>query len=453
MTPQELKTSILNLAINGQMTNKVPWKDEPNGIYKYLWEVTAWDKKFKDVEKHKQPKVIKYEYVLAKDFKKLERTDGDIYLLSTGNYAGYTTEDVAGSLVSKGEVVTMPWGGSPTIKYYKGRFVTSDNRIATAIDTQVLSNKFLYYYFLSQVKYLDSVYRGTSLRHPKMALVLEMRIPVPSIQEQELIVKKIEELLPLVNGYGNAWTKLEELNQRFPIDLQKSLLQMAIQGKLVEQRPEEGTGEELFQRIQTEKVQLIKEGKIKKEKPLPEISEKEKPFDIPESWKWVRLKEICSKIVDGDHNPPSGVNAETDYLMLSATNINHNCLCELDKVRYLTKDIFEIENERTKATEGDIFFTTVGTLGRSCVFDGQKSVCFQRSVSVLTTFVYNFYLKNVLDSSYIQNYMIANATGTAQKGFYLNQVERLVIPLPPLAEQKRIVSELEKLLPLCERLK
>ena len=236
-----------------------------------------------------------------------------------------------------------------------------------------------------------------------------------------------------------------------PQELKNSILQLAIQGKLVEQRPEEGTAEELYQQIQTEKQTLIKTGKIKKEKPLPEIAEDEKPFDIPESWKWVRLRDICTKIVDGDHNPPAGITTKTEYLMLSATNINHDILCELDKVRYLTKEVFDIEHERTHATVGDIFFTTVGTLGRSCVFDGKYNVCFQRSVSVLTTLVYNLFLKYCLDSSYIQNYMVVNATGTAQKGFYLNQVEKLLIPLPPLAEQKRIVAKIEELLPLIDR--
>ena len=160
---------------------------------------------------------------------------------------------------------------------------------------------------------------------------------------------------------------------------------MAIQGKLVEQRPEEGTGEELYQQIQVEKKKLIAEGKIKKEKPLSMITEKEIPFEIPESWKWVRLRDICTKIVDGDHNPPAGISTTSDYLMLSAQNINNNKVVELEKVRYLTKEVFEQVAQRTNAQKGDIFFTTVGTLGRSCVYEGGFNICFQRSVSVLTT--------------------------------------------------------------------
>ena len=235
-----------------------------------------------------------------------------------------------------------------------------------------------------------------------------------------------------------------------PQELKNSILQLAIQGKLVEQRPEEGTAEELYKQIQVEKQALIKARKIKKEKPLPEITEDEIPFEIPDSWKWVRLRDICIKIVDGDHNPPSGIPEETRYWMLSAQNINNNKLTNLDQVRYLSKDVFIREDERTRVQPGDIFFTIVATLGRSCVYEGGYNICFQRSVSVITTLTYNYYLKYVLDSGYIQQFMTANATGTAQKGFYLNQVEKLLIALPPLSEQKRIVVKIEELLPLID---
>ena len=236
-----------------------------------------------------------------------------------------------------------------------------------------------------------------------------------------------------------------------PGQLKNSILQLAIKGKLVKQRKEEGTGEELYKEIQKEKQKLIEEGKLKKHKVLPKITEDEIPFDIPETWRWVRLRDICTKIVDGDHNPPAGIKTETNYWMLSATNINNGSLAELNRVRYLTKEGFEKENERTKVKQGDIFFTIVATLGRSCVYEGGYNICFQRSVSVITTLIYNYYLKYALDSGFIQQFMVANATGTAQKGFYLNQVEKLLIPIPPLTEQKRIVEKIEELLPLVNR--
>ena len=238
-----------------------------------------------------------------------------------------------------------------------------------------------------------------------------------------------------------------------PEQLKASILQLAIQGKLVEQRPEDGTAEDLYQQIQEEKQNLIKEGKLKKEKPLAPIEDDEIPFDIPCNWKWVRLKNICSKIVDGDHNPPKGENSATDYLMLSASNINQDTLIDLNKARYLSKECYLLENERTKLEKGDILLTTVGTIGRSCIFQGGMNICFQRSVTVISAFVFNKYLKYILDSNYVFSFMNNNAKGTAQKGFYLNQVDNLVVPTPPLAEQKRIVDKVEELLPLVEKYK
>ena len=119
----------------------------------------------------------------------------------------------------------------------------------------------------------------------------------------------------------------------------------------------------------------------------------EVPFDIPESWEWVRLEAICTKLVDGDHNPPKGCSYETAYVMVSSTNINDDCIVELEKVRYLEKNIFDKENERTNAATGDIFFTSVGSLGRSCVYEGGLNICFQRSVSVIHTLIFNYYYK------------------------------------------------------------
>ncbi len=227
-------------------------------------------------------------------------------------------------------------------------------------------------------------------------------------------------------------------------DLKNALLQEAVQGKLVPQIVSEGNARYLLEEIRKEKAKLIKEGKIKKEKPFHEITEEEMPFDIPESWCWCRLGEICTKLVDGDHNPPTGLQEKTEYLMLSSRNINDDKLVDLDLVRYLSKEVFEKENERTNAEKGDIFFTSVGTLGRSCIFDGSINVSFQRSVSVIKTEIFNYYLKYCLDSGFVQNFVVKNATGTAQKGFYLNQLAELLIPLPPLAEQKRILAAIEK---------
>jgi restriction endonuclease S subunit len=204
--PGNMKKSIFEYAMSGKMfANDIKrWdKENSDNIYKHLWEVTAWDKRFKEVDNNHQKRIFKYKYYLASEMEKLKKEDGNVYLLSTGNFEGWTTEDMVDDYLAEGEVVAIPWGGAPNVKYYKGKFVTTDNRIATSLDTKVLLNKFLYYFMQSKLGYLDTIYRGTSLRHPSMKAVLDMEIPIPTIEEQEIIINKIEELLPLCDDIDN----------------------------------------------------------------------------------------------------------------------------------------------------------------------------------------------------------------------------------------------------------
>ena len=451
MTPEQLKISILKCAFSGKLVlsdySIDDWDNSENDLYKYIWEVTAWDKKFKEVDKKKQKKVISYTYVLAGEFPNLACEDGDILLLSTGNYVGYTTEEKAKGLVSEGEVVTMPWGGGPTIKYFKGRFVTADNRIATSLDTSILMNKYLYYYMLSQVDYLSSIYRGTGLKHPKMSAVLDMRIPLPSINEQEQIVLKIEKILPYVDRYAEAYEKLEQFNAKFPEDMKKSILQYAIQGKLVEQRPEEGTAEELYQQIQDEKQRLIKEGKIKKEKSLAEIAEDEIPFDIPESWKWVR---VCSVGVTQTGNTPKKSHPEYfgNYIpFLGPGDIQNG------NVDYDNQGLSEEGKEYGRVTPADSVLQVCigGSIGKCALVD--REVTFNQQINSIYPLISDSkYVYYVLDSYYFKDYMKENSGGTATPIINRGLWDAIVIPLPPLQEQHRIVAKIEELLPYCDRL-
>ena len=294
-------------------------------------------------------------------------------------------------------------------------------------------------------------------------------IPVPPLAEQQRIVAKIEQILPHIKEYELSESRIVQLNATFPEQLKKSILQEAVQGKLVPQDPSDEPASVLLERIREEKARLIKEGKIKKDKNesvifrrdnsyyeksngVERCIDEEIPFEIPNTWKWVRLISICTKLVDGDHNPPKGKIEKTAFIMASSTNINNDTLVELEKVRYLSEDAFRKENERTRVTTGDILFTSVGSLGRSCIFDGSVNICFQRSVSVLTTLLFNKYLKYFFDSGYFQQKIVKEATGTAQKGFYLNQLAVSLIPVPPLAEQQRIVTKVEQLLAMIKSL-
>lgn len=171
----------------------------PEGVeFKRVWEVTAWDKKFNEVDNHKQPKTYKYTYLLASALRKLAVEGGDVKLLSTGGEAyGWTTEELAEKSISEGEIISIPWGGRATVQYYKGKFVTADNRIATSLNKEYLDNKYLYYFMLSNLRTLQSFYRGSGIQHPSMAKVLDMILPIPPIAVQREIVNILDKFTRL----------------------------------------------------------------------------------------------------------------------------------------------------------------------------------------------------------------------------------------------------------------
>ncbi len=176
-----------------------------------LWTLTTWDKNFNEVESYKQPKVIKYPYVLADVFNQIEDNLGSVRLLSTGTYIGYTTEAKAGKNLCEGEIVAIPWGGVPNVKYFYGKFVTADNRIATSNDKSVLSNKYLFLWMQSQLKALESIYRGASIKHPSMNDVLDMDISFPQIDEQERIAEMFFKLDNLITLHQCEYFKFQEV--------------------------------------------------------------------------------------------------------------------------------------------------------------------------------------------------------------------------------------------------
>ncbi|MCO4312243.1 restriction endonuclease subunit S [Pectobacterium versatile] len=232
--------------------------------------------------------------------------------------------------------------------------------------------------------------------------------------------------------------------------LRELILELAVRGKLVPQDPNDEPASELLKRIAAEKAELVKQGKIKKQKPLPEISEDEKPFELPEGWEWEKLGNICSKLTDGSHNPPK--DNGSGYPMLSSQNIQNGLIDFDNPSRYVCEDDFIKENGRTLVKKDDILLTIVGSLGRSAVVNDNTKFALQRSVAVLTTGLNSSYLSDYFKSMTAQLYFIENGKGTAQKGIYLGQLSQMLVPVPSLAEQKRIVYKIQELMSLCDQL-
>ncbi len=307
------------------------------------------------------------------------------------------------------------------------------------------------FYYLKSVGSING--KGIGIKGLSANVLHSLLIPLPPLAEQKRIVAKIEELLPLIDRYEKAWSKLEDFNKRFPGDMQKSLLQMAIQGKLVDQRPEEGTGEELYRQIQSEKQRLIKSGKIKKEKPLPEITPDEIPFDIPDSWKWVRLGAVLDKLVDGTHRTPKYTTSGVPFV--SVRNMSSGVL-SLSDTKFISEEEHSELVKRCNPQRGDILLSKVGTTGVPAKVETDEQFSLFVSVALLkfnkALLDIDFLYLTILSPSF-QKQCEEHTRGVGNKNWVIVDIANTIFPLPPLAEQKRIVAKLEELLPLCERLK
>lgn len=259
-----------------------------------------------------------------------------------------------------------------------------------------------------------------------------LMIPLPPLAEQRRIVAKIEELMPLVEEYGKAEERLTVLNAEFPDKLRKSILQQAIQGKLTERNPADEPASELLTRIRAEKERLVKEGKIKKEKTLPPITEEEMPFELPDNWAWVRLGEII--------NTSSGTNitasemAKTDslYPVYGGNGING----------YYDK--FNVPKDTL----------VIGRVGYYC---GSVHLTKKDAWVTDNALIVRFDNNNIL-TSFLQLMLTYADLGkksesTAQPLVTGKIIKPHIIALPPLAEQQRIVDRVNELLALCDELK
>lgn len=313
--------------------------------------------------------------------------------------------------------------------------------------------KYLYYTINSQYFHYTVSHQGGGSAQANLKLdhVLHMLIPLPPLEEQKRIVAKIEELKPYVEKYDKAYLEVGELNKKFPEDMQKSILQYAIQGKLVEQREEDGTAEELYEQIKEEKKMLVKEGKVKKPKKLMEITEDEIPYDIPENWKWVRLGDIF------EINPRNTVNDDTTVSFIPMTLIEDGYRSEFS---YETKSWGEVKKGYTHFREGDIVMAKI-----SPCFQNLKSAIMlnlENGVGAGTTELhvlraYNdicleFFLWFIKSPIFVST-CVSKMTGTAgQQRVGTDTITNYVVPLPPLEEQKRIVSKIKEMLPYCKQL-
>lgn len=484
MTPEQLKLSILQSAFQGKLTGECLPNETADDLYQ---QIQSEKQRLISEKKIKKEKPLPE---ISADEMPFDIPDnwrwcyvGDLFLHNTGkaqNSSGstngtirkfittsnlywgefdftkvkempFTDAELERCTVKKGDLLVCEGGdcGRSAVWDYDEEVCIQNHvhRLRPYRDVNIYYFYYLFYLYKNTGRLRG---RGVAIQGLSNEAIHKVVLPLAPLEEQHRIVAKIEELLPYVDRYAAAYEKLEQFNAKFPNDMKKSILQYAIQGKLVEQRPEEGTGEELYRRIQTEKQRLIKEGKIKKEKPLDEIVEDETPFDIPESWKWCRLSDVID-VRDGTHDSPKYV--PVGIPLVTSKNLV-NGVIDYSNVKCITQEDADKINARSMVDDDDILFAMIGSIGNPVLVKKDREFCiknmalFKRfaNTDISMRYVYWFLF-------YAQYKLKKEASGGVQSFISLSRFREYLMPLPPVAEQNRIVAKLEEILPLCERLK
>ena len=494
MTPQELKNSILQLAIQGKLVEQRPEEGTAEELYRQIQEEKQKLIKEGKIKKEKPlpeitedekpfdiPETWKWCYVgevfahntgkAMNSSAKVINKDGEVrkFITTSNLYWNsfdfssvkemfFSDDELIRCTATKGDILMCEGGayyGRTAIWNYDYD-ICFQNHVHRLRGFIPIIQLYFYYVFRFYRENGLMSSKGTAMPGLSSIALHNLIIPLPPPAEQKRIVAKIEELLPLIDRYEKAWTRLEEFNKRFPDDLQKSLLQMAIQGKLVEQRPEEGTGEELYQQIQKEKQELIRAGKIKKDRRTDEaicISDDLAPFDIPDTWKWLTLGSALYKLTDGTHRTPKYT--ESGIKFVSVKDMSNGIL-SLDNTKYISLSEHEELFSRCDPEKGDMLLSKVGTTGVPAIIDTDEPFSLFVSVALLKynhSCIDDKFLYYMIKSPLVQLQAQENTRGVGNKNWVLDSIASTLIVLPPLTEQKRIVAKLEELLPLCEKLK
>ena len=277
------------------------------------------------------------------------------------------------------------------------------------------------------VELLTVKQKGIGAKHVNVSDVCNLVIPVPPTTEQHRIVALVEELMARIDDLEKTENELEKLKAAFPGDMKAALLQAAMQGKLTEQLPEDGDAADLLEQIVKEKNQLIKEGKIKKEKPVPEISLEGVPFDIPENWKWAYIGDIF------EHNSGKALNSNNTkgkkhkYITTSNVYWDHFELSNLKEMYYTDEEV-----EKYSVKKGDLLVLEGGDVGRTAIWDLDESYCIQNHLHRLRAYVPIVIKYFYFCMMYFKIAGMVNGKGIAIQGLSANALHSIIVPLPPL---------------------
>ncbi len=358
--------------------------------YVPLWSVTIWDKKFTSVDRKKQPEVYDYHYFLANELKPIVVEDGDVKILTTSTTNVFTTEELAGEYVVDREIVAIPWGGNPNVQYYKGKFITADNRIATSNDTSRLDNKFLYYCLQNKLDLISSFYRGSGIKHPDMSKVLDMEIPLPPIEVQHEIVHLLD-----------RYTLLSD---------------------------------ELLEKLATEQSDRKKQSGYYRDLILEDSESKE-----------YRLVDVC-EIIDCPHTSPkwkdSGIPVIRNYNLV-------NGIIDVNNLSFVDENEYKERIKRVEPREGDILFSREAPIGNVGIIPRDFKCCQGQRVVLLRArddSIMPRFLLHALQGGEVRR-QIDSVEGKSAtvSNFNISDLKELKIHIPSLNKQRVIIERLDAL--------
>ena len=359
-----------------------------------------------------------------------------------------------------------------------GMFHDSDNKTKLPIvpDSHItlirlsknISCDYVFYCLRFYQPFLENQGEGsTKQKELKPDVIKDLLIPIPPLAEQYSIVQYLEKLKPYIQKYNETEISLRELNVRFPDNLKKSILQLAIQGKLVPQNKTDEPASILLQCILVEKEKLIKAGKIKRDKNESIIFRRDNsyyekignevrcidneiPFEIPDSWEWMRWGTLSESIQYGFNAPAK----QTGKIKMVRISDIQNNIVLWDSVPYCDIDDKDVETYMLR-TNDILFARTGGTVGKSCLLKNVPTKSIYAGYLIRTRYsklLVSQYLKIFMDSPLYWCQLNDGTTKTAQPNCNGKTLSKMLIPIPPAAEQHRIVAKIEELLPLIKYL-
>lgn len=362
----------------------------PQGVtFHPMWTLTTWDKKFNAVDRRKQPEVKKYRYLLANEMTPLIIDGGDVKLLTTNLSDFWTTEEIVDYPVHEGNVVAIPWGGNAIVQHCNGKFVTSDNRIAVARDSNEIDMKFLYYFIQNNLLVLSSFYRGSGIKHPSMAKVLDWRIPVPPLDVQREIVRILDQFVQL------------EAELRAELEVRK--LQYAYCS--------------------------------------------ESALTVDDDSRAVSLGDAVSRIIDHRGKTPTKLGGDWSnegHRVISALNMKNGVVDDNDH-HYIEDEIYA-RWMRQPLEVGDVLLTSEAPLGAVAYVDREVDWAIGQRIFALRPrrgLLDGRYLYHILRAGAVRKELMSRSTGSTVSGIRQAELVKLSLRLPSVPRQERIAEALD----------